>query len=73
MLVVRLAAEIEARLEALAKRIGGCSKFFYAGQASLEHLEDLEDVRLADEARSEHFASGGATVSMDEVMERYGS
>lgn len=71
MLALRLPAEIEARLEALAQRTGR-SKSFYAREAILEHLEDLEDLYLAQEARDEHFASGGATVSMDQMMDRYG-
>jgi hypothetical protein len=38
----------------------------------LEHLEDLEYTYLAEEALEEHFASGGHTLSMEEVLERYG-
>jgi len=72
MLALRLPAEVEARLEALAQRTGR-SKSFYAREAILEHLEDLEDLYLAEEARAEHYSSGGATVSMDDVIERYGA
>jgi RHH-type rel operon transcriptional repressor/antitoxin RelB len=71
MLALRLPPEIEERLEALAARTGR-TKSFYAREAILEHLEDLEDLYLAEEARSEHFASGGATLSMEQVMEQYG-
>ncbi len=71
MLALRLPAEIEARLDALAQRTGR-SKSFYAREAILEHLEDLEDLYLAEEAQVEHYASGGTTVSMEQVMERYG-
>lgn len=71
MLALRLPADVEARLEALAKRTGR-SKSFYAREAILEHLEDLEDLYLAEEARAEHLASGGTTIPMDEVMKRYG-
>jgi RHH-type rel operon transcriptional repressor/antitoxin RelB len=48
MLAIRLPEEIEARLAALAKRTGR-SKTFYARQAILEHLENLEDLYLAEE------------------------
>ncbi|MEL5849874.1 MAG: TraY domain-containing protein [Candidatus Igneacidithiobacillus chanchocoensis] len=43
MLVIRLPAEVEARLEALA-RATGRTKTFYAREAILEHLDDLEDL-----------------------------
>lgn len=46
MLAVRLPPEIEERLEALAKATGR-TKSFYARQAILEHLDDLEDTYLA--------------------------
>ena len=41
MLALRLPEDIERRLEALAKR-SGRSKSFYAREAILEHLDDLE-------------------------------
>jgi len=46
MLVIRLDAEIEERLARLAKRTGR-TKTFYAREAILEHLDDLEDGYLA--------------------------
>jgi len=71
MLALRLPADVEVRLEELARRTGR-SKSFYAREAILEHLEDLEDLYLADEAAAAHFASGAKTVSMDEIMDTYG-
>ena len=71
MLAVRLPPEIEARLEALARRTGR-SKSFYAREAILEHLEDLEDTYLAEEALDEHVSSGARTISMEELLRRYG-
>jgi RHH-type rel operon transcriptional repressor/antitoxin RelB len=71
MLTLRLPAEIERRLEELARKTGR-SKSFYAREAILEHLEDLEDTYLAEEALQEHFRSGSRTVSMDELIQRYG-
>lgn len=71
MLALRLPPEIERRLEELARKTGR-SKSFYAREAILEHLEDLEDTYLAEEAAAEHFSSGGRTLSMAEVLERYG-
>ena len=46
MLALRLPAEIEKRLNALAKKTGR-SKSFYAREAILRHLEDIEDYHLA--------------------------
>jgi len=46
MLAIRLPEDIECRLEALAKATGR-TKTFYAREAILEYLDDLEDVFLA--------------------------
>ena len=46
MLALRLPAQIEKRLDSLAKKTGR-SKSFYAREAILRHLEDLEDYHLA--------------------------
>ena len=71
MLALRLPPEIEARLDALAKRTGR-SKSFYARQAILEHLDDMEDIFLA-EKRVEELRKGEAdTVPLSDLMARYG-
>lgn len=46
MLAIRLPEEIETRLAALAKKTGR-TKTFYAKEAILEHLDDMEDKYLA--------------------------
>jgi RHH-type rel operon transcriptional repressor/antitoxin RelB len=46
MLVIRLPEDIEHRLGLLAKKTGR-TKTYYAKEAILEHLEDLEDTYLA--------------------------
>lgn len=46
MLALRLPPEIEKRLDDLAKKTGR-TKSFYAREAILRHLEDLEDYHLA--------------------------
>lgn len=48
MISVRLDPEIEDRLERLAMK-SGRSKTSLAREAILEHLEDLEDVYLAEQ------------------------
>jgi len=69
-LALRLPPEIEKRLDALARKTGR-SKSFYAREAILEHLEDLEETYLAQEALEEHVASGGRTISTEELLARY--
>ena len=66
MLALRLPKDIEDRLDALAKKTGR-TKSFYAREAILEHLDDLEDLYyvLAIEPDSED------TVSLDDVMKKY--
>jgi RHH-type rel operon transcriptional repressor/antitoxin RelB len=46
MLALRLNPEIEERLDRLAKKTGR-TKSYYAREAILEHLDDLEDIYLA--------------------------
>ncbi|MDA3898320.1 MAG: DUF6290 family protein [Desulfobacteraceae bacterium] len=46
MLAIRLPDEIEKRLESLAEKTGR-TKSFYAREAIMEHLEDIEDYYLA--------------------------
>jgi RHH-type rel operon transcriptional repressor/antitoxin RelB len=48
MLALRLDEATERRLEALAARTGR-TKTFYAREAILTHLDDLEDFYLAEE------------------------
>ena len=46
MLAIRLPEEFEQRLQSLAAKTGR-TKSFYAREAIIEHLEDLEDYYLA--------------------------
>lgn len=46
MLAIRLPSEIEARLRNLAKRTGR-TKSYYAREAILRHIEEIEDAYLA--------------------------
>ena len=71
MLAIRLPAEIEDRLDALAKATGR-TKTFYAREAILEYLDDLEDVYLA-EKRFEGIRAGRTkTIPLEKIMKRYG-
>ncbi len=71
MLALRLPEEIEERLNDLAKKTGR-TKSFYARQAILEHLDDLEDIYLAEERLEALQAGRSRTYTLEEVMERHG-
>ncbi len=71
MLAIRLPEEIEKRLEALAKATGR-TKTFYAREAILEHLEDLEDIHLAEKRLADIRAGRVKTIPLEEVMKEYG-
>ena len=71
MLAIRLPAEVENRLEALAQATGR-TKTFYARQAILEYLDDLEDVYLAEQRLVEIRAGKTHTVPLKDVLKRYG-
>lgn len=68
---IRLPQEIEERLETLSIQTGR-SKAFYVKEAILDHLDDLEDIYLA-EKRLEGIRSGRTQpIPLQEVMKRYG-
>lgn len=71
MLGVRLPKEIEQRLEALAEKTGR-TKSYYAREAILAHLEDMENAYLAEKRLEEFLRSGEKAVPLEEVMKRYG-
>ncbi|HVN70682.1 MAG TPA: DUF6290 family protein [Desulfomonilia bacterium] len=71
MLAIRLPAEIEDRLDALAKATGR-TKTFYAREAILEYLDDLEDVYLAEKRLEGIRAGRTKTIPLEKIMKRYG-
>ena len=71
MLAIRLPSEIESRLEALALATGR-TKTFYAREAILEHLDDLEDLYLAEQRLIEIRAGRSKTYSLEEVEQHLG-
>jgi RHH-type transcriptional regulator, rel operon repressor / antitoxin RelB len=62
MLALRLPPEIEERLDALARRTGR-TKSFYAREAILRHIEDIEDYYLA----RRRLARGGSRVRLESL------
>lgn len=71
MLAIRLPEEIETRLARLAEQTGR-TKTFYAREAILRYLEDLEDVYLAEKRLEDLRAGRSSTSSIDEVRVRLG-
>ena len=71
MLAIRLPAAIEKRLERLAKRTGR-TKTFYVREAVLQHLEDLEDIYLADQVYARYLKGEEKSIPLEEVMKRLG-
>ena len=70
MLAIRLPAEIEQRLDMLAKTTGR-TKTYYARQAIVEHLDDLEDLYLAEQRLTDLRADKTQALSLEDVMKRY--
>ncbi len=71
MLAIRLPAEVENRLEALAQATGR-TKSFYAREAILEHLDDLEDLYLAEQRLIDIRAGRSHTYTLEEVERELG-
>jgi RHH-type rel operon transcriptional repressor/antitoxin RelB len=71
MLAIRLPPDIEARLAELARRTGR-TKSFYAREAILNHLDELEDLYLA-ESRFEELREGRSeTIPLNDLIRRHG-
>jgi RHH-type rel operon transcriptional repressor/antitoxin RelB len=71
MLALRLPPEIEKRLDALAK-LTGRSKSYYAREAILEHLDNLEDIYLAEQRLTDLRRGRSETTPLADVMKRHG-
>ena len=68
---LRLPDEIDQRLNRLADRTGR-SKAFYMIEAIREHLDDLEDLYLAEQRLIDIQARKSQAVPLEEVLELYG-
>jgi RHH-type rel operon transcriptional repressor/antitoxin RelB len=68
---IQLPGDIEARLQNLAARTGR-SKTDYITEAVLEHLDDLEDLYLAERELEAVRAGTSSTTPLADVMKRYG-
>lgn len=71
MLAIRLSADLEDRLAALSERTGR-TKTFYAREAIERHLDDLEDIYLADAELAKVRSGRSKVVPLDVVMKAHG-
>jgi RHH-type transcriptional regulator, rel operon repressor / antitoxin RelB len=71
MLAIRLPEKIERRLARLAKRTGR-TKTYYAREAILQHLDDLEDIYLAEKRMEAIEAGRTKTIPLEEIMRQHG-
>ncbi|PYT52544.1 MAG: CopG family transcriptional regulator [Acidobacteria bacterium] len=71
MLAIRLPQSIEKRLEKLARRTGR-TKTFYVREAILEHLDDLEDMYLAERVLERIRSGEEQTVPIEDTLKRHG-
>lgn len=67
---IQLPSNIEARLQNLAARTGR-SKTDYITEAVLEHLDDLEDLYLAERELEAVRAGTSSTTPLADIMKRY--
>ena len=68
---IRLPVDVEARLDNLAS-LTGRSKTYYVTEAVIDHLEDMEDLYLAERELEAIRAGKSTTTPLAEVMKRYG-
>ena len=68
---LRLPDEVSQRLQRLAD-LTGRSKTFYMIEAIKQHLDNIEDLYLAEQRLIDIRAGKSETVPLEEVMKRYG-
>lgn len=71
MLALRLPPDIDARLSALASATGR-TKTYYAREAIVEHLDDLEALYIAEQRLVDERAGKTKSVPLEDVMKRHG-
>lgn len=68
---LRLPDDVSQRLQQLASRTGR-TKTYYMLEAIREHLDDLEDLYLAEQRLVDYREGRSEAVPLAEVMKRYG-
>lgn len=67
LLALRLPADLERRLDELARKTGR-TRCFHAREAIIEHIEDLEDAYPAEERVR---TDSGKRISLEEMLATY--
>lgn len=68
---VRFSQELNSLLNATVEE-NNTTKTDFIRQAVVEKIEDMYDIKVADEAHQEWVAGGKKTISHEEMMKRYG-
>ncbi|WP_310475462.1 TraY domain-containing protein [Sandarakinorhabdus sp.] len=68
---LRLPEDVDARLSALSA-LTGRTKTFYALEAILEHIDDLEDAHLSAEILARVRAGSEGRVPLNDLLADYG-
>jgi RHH-type rel operon transcriptional repressor/antitoxin RelB len=71
MLTILIPKSVESRLEKLARRTGR-TKSFHVREAVLQHLEDLEDVYLAERSLRRIRDGKERAIPLKDVLKRHG-
>lgn len=68
---VRFSQELNSLLNATVEE-NNTTKTDFIRQAVVEKIEDMYDIKVADEAHQEWVKGGKKTISHEEMMKRYG-
>jgi RHH-type rel operon transcriptional repressor/antitoxin RelB len=71
LIAVRVPQEMEDRLARLAK-LTGRTKTFYVREALEEHIDELEEIYLAERVLEEVRSGKEEAISLDSLIEKYG-
>lgn len=72
MLAIRLPATIEKRLDLLSKQTGR-PKSYYVREALVNHLDNLEDIYIAEKRLEDLRAGRSYTIPLEEMMKEHGN
>lgn len=68
---VRFSQELNSMLSTIVEE-NNTTKTDFIRQAVVEKIEDMYDIRMADQAHKEWVDGGRKTISHEEMMKRYG-